>query len=103
MIKFSVYELEGIVGVFGCANGKGGDTADNKIVLSIYANIVHILMYASAGFFVCIGWKLAGQPFGLGATVPGAIACAIALVAVSLATYKRSPAPFLNPYEKKAA
>ena len=62
-----------------------------------------IISGMAAGFFVCIGWKLAGQPFGLGATVPGAIACAIALVAVSLATYKRSPAPFLNPYEKKAA
>ena len=44
-----------------------------------------------AGFVVCVGWKLAGLPFGLGAAVPGAIACAIALVAVSLATYKKRP------------
>ena len=55
MIKFSVYELEGIVGVFGCANGKGGDTADNKIVLTIYANVVHGLMFALTSFFVCKG------------------------------------------------
>ncbi len=51
-----------------------------------------------AGFVVCVGWKLAGQPFGLGATVPGAIACGLALVLVSLATYKISPSPFLDPY-----
>ena len=49
-----------------------------------------------SGFSVCIGWKLAGLPFGLGATVPGAIACAIALVGVSLATYKRQPSDFLE-------
>ena len=36
-----------------------------------------------AGFTVCVGWKLAGVPFGLGPTVPGAIACAAALVGVS--------------------
>ena len=45
--------------------------------------------------------KLAGLPFGLGATVPGAIACAAALVIVSLATYKKSPSPFLDPYTAK--
>ena len=50
-----------------------------------------------AGFTVTIVWKLIGQPFGLGATVPGAIACALALVCVSLATYKKTPAPFLDP------
>ncbi len=49
-----------------------------------------------AGFVVCVGWKMAGQPFGLGSTVPGAIACGIAVVAVSLATYKKSPAVFLD-------
>ena len=40
---------------------------------------------------------------GLGATVPGAIACALALVLVSLATYKKAPTPFLNPYAKQKA
>ena len=50
-----------------------------------------------SGFVVCVGWKLAGLPFGLGAAVPGAIACAIALVGVSLATYKKSPSVFLDP------
>ena len=49
----------------------------------------------AAGFIVCVGWKLAGLPFGLGAAVPGAVACAIALVAVSLATYKKHPSVFL--------
>ncbi|MBQ6402318.1 MAG: sodium:solute symporter family protein [Oscillospiraceae bacterium] len=48
-----------------------------------------------AGFVVCVGWKLAGLPFGLGAAVPGAIACAIALVCVSLATYQKHPSVFL--------
>lgn len=49
-----------------------------------------------AGFVVCVGWKLAGAPFGLGATVPGAVACAIALVGVSLATYRKHPSVFLE-------
>ena len=61
------------------------------------ATTAGILSGMIAGFTVCIGWKLAGLPFGLGATVPGAIACAAALVIVSLATYKKSPSPFLDP------
>ena len=55
-----------------------------------------------AGFTVCVGWKLAGVPFGLGPTVPGAIACAAALVGVSLATYRKAPTPFLDPYQNAA-
>ena len=55
-----------------------------------------------AGFTVCVGWKLAGVPFGLGPTVPGAIACAAALVGVSLATYRKAPTPFLDPYQNTA-
>ena len=55
-----------------------------------------------AGFTVCVGWKLAGVPFGLGPTVPGAIACAAALVGVSLATYRKTPTPFLDPYQNAA-
>lgn len=62
------------------------------------ATTAGILSGMIAGFSVCVGWKLAGQPFGLGATVPGAIACAAALVIVSLATYGRHPSPFLDPY-----
>lgn len=50
----------------------------------------------AAGFSVCIGWKLAGEPFGLGSAVPGTIACGAALVLVSLATYKRHPSVFLD-------
>lgn len=49
-----------------------------------------------AGFVVCVGWKLAGVPFGLGPTVPGTIACGVALVTVSLATYQKSPSVFLE-------
>ena len=62
------------------------------------ATTAGILSGMVVGFTVCIGWKLAGQPLGLGATVPGALACAAALVIVSFATYKRSPTPFLNPH-----
>lgn len=50
----------------------------------------------AAGFVVCVGWKLAGQPFGLGAAVPGAAACLIALVSVSLMTYKQHPSAILE-------
>ena len=67
------------------------------------ATTAGILSGMAAGFVVCIGWKLAGLPFGLGATVPGAIACAAALVIVSLATCKRAPTPFLDPYASKNA
>ncbi len=49
-----------------------------------------------AGFVVCIAWKQMGLPFGLGAAVPGAIACAAALVAVSLATCRKHPSKFLE-------
>ena len=62
-----------------------------------------ILSGMAAGFSVTIFWKLIGLPFGIGATVPGAIACALALVLVSLATYKKAPTPFLNPYAKQKA
>lgn len=56
-----------------------------------------IIAAMAAGFVVCVGWKLAGVPFGIGAPVPGAIACGLALVIVSLATYKKSPSTFLDP------
>lgn len=49
-----------------------------------------------AGFVVCVGWKLAGTPLGLGPTVPGTIACGIAMVSVSLATYKKEASVFLK-------
>jgi len=49
-----------------------------------------------SGFVVCVGWKLIGQPFGLGAAVPGTIARGIALLTVSLATGKRHPSVFLS-------
>ena len=58
-----------------------------------------ILAAIASGFFVCIGWKMLGQPLGLGAAVPGTIACAIALIVVSLLTYKKSPSVYLDPEE----
>lgn len=58
-----------------------------------------IIVAMVSGFTVCIAWKLLGQPFGLGAAVPGTIACAIALVTVSLATFQKHPAPFLSASE----
>lgn len=60
------------------------------------ATIAGILAGMIGGFVVTVGWKLAGQPFGLGATVPGTIVCAVLLVTVSLATCKRYPTPFLD-------
>lgn len=58
-----------------------------------------IIAGMASGFVVCVGWKLAGQPLGLGAAVPGTIACGIALVAVSLATYKKYPSVYLSTKE----
>ncbi|MFR7832605.1 MAG: sodium:solute symporter family protein [Blautia wexlerae] len=59
-----------------------------------------ILAGMGAGFSVTIVWKLLGQPFGLGATVPGAIACALALALVSLGDLQNTPAPSWTPAEK---
>lgn len=49
-----------------------------------------------SGFVVCVGWRLAGEPLGLGSAVPGTIACAIALISVSLLTYRTHPSMFLE-------
>ena len=43
------------------------------------------------GFAMCAAWKIVGNPFGLGGTLPGALVCAALLVTVSLATYKKHP------------
>lgn len=50
-----------------------------------------ILSGMIAGFVTCVGWKLLGEPLNLGATIIGVVCCGIALVAVSLATYKTHP------------
>lgn len=55
-----------------------------------------------SGFAVCVGWKLLGQPFGLGAAVPGTAACVVALVSVSLATCKKHPSTVLDLSPHKA-
>lgn len=55
-----------------------------------------ILAAMLSGFSVCVGWKRMGQPFGLGAAVPGTAACAVALVTVSLLTCKKTPSRFLD-------
>ena len=47
-----------------------------------------------------MGWKLAGVPFGLGSAVPGAIACGIALVVVSLLTCKKHPSVYLKAHKE---
>ena len=78
---------------------KGNVSQLTKILFPV---VVTIIAGMVAGFTVCVGWKLAGVPFGLGPTVPGAIACAAALVGVSLATYRKAPTPFLDPYQNTA-
>lgn len=55
-----------------------------------------IIAGMAAGFTVCVGWKLLGEPFGLGSAVPGTLACGAALAVVSLATCKRRPSVFLE-------
>lgn len=60
-----------------------------------------ILAALIGGFAVCVGWKLAGLPFGIGAAVPGAIACGVLLVVVSLITYKKHPSVFLEVQKVK--
>ncbi|MCD8123152.1 MAG: hypothetical protein LUE65_13175 [Clostridiales bacterium] len=55
-----------------------------------------ILAGMICGFVVCVGWKLVGLPFGIGATVPGTIACAVGLVSVSFATCRKYPSEFLS-------
>ncbi len=49
-----------------------------------------------------VWWRVSRVQLGLGPTVPGAIACAAALVGVSLATYRKAPTPFLDPYQNTA-
>ena len=43
------------------------------------------------GFVTCAVWRALGSPFGIGGTLPGAAVCLILMVAVSLATYQKSP------------
>ena len=49
-----------------------------------------------SGFVVCVGWRLMGQPFGLGAALPGTVTCTVALTFVSLATCKKQPSIYLE-------
>lgn len=49
-----------------------------------------------AGLVTSIAWKIAGEPLGLSATVLGIICCGVALVAVSLLTYKKHPTRFVE-------
>lgn len=74
-----------------------GGTSGVRRALLEKATKAGVLSGMAAGFTVTIAWKLLGQPFGLGATVPGAIACALALVLVSLATCKKHPSVYLDP------
>ena len=60
-----------------------------------------ILAGMLGGLVVSIGWKVAGEPFGLGSTVPGTIVCGILLVTVSLLTYQKHPSIFLEVKKDK--
>ncbi len=55
-----------------------------------------ILCGMVGGFAMTAIWDLLGCPWGLGATVPGAVMCGVLLVAVSLATYKKHPSRILE-------
>ena len=44
-----------------------------------------------SGLFGERGWKLLGEPLGMGSTIVGVIACGAALAAVSLATWEKHP------------
>lgn len=48
------------------------------------------------GFITCLVWTVAGLPFGIGAALPGIIVCTALLLIVSLATYEKNPAEFLD-------
>ena len=50
-----------------------------------------ILAGMTAGFLGSVGWKLLGEPLGMGSTIVGVIACGAALAAVSLATWEKHP------------
>ena len=67
----------------------GEITTLDLVIVGLY--LVAMIAGMIAGFVVCVGWKLEGLPFGLGAAVPGAIA----LGCVSLATYQKHPSVFL--------
>ena len=50
-----------------------------------------ILAGMISGFAASVIWKMLGEPLNLGSTIVGVIFCAVALVAVSLATCKSHP------------
>lgn len=54
------------------------------------------------GFTVSIVWTLLDSPFDISATLAGVVACGVALVGVSLATYKKYPSRFAAPDPKPA-
>ena len=55
-----------------------------------------ILSGILGGLVVTVAWNLLGTPFGLGATVPGAVVSGLLLVIVSLATCKKHPSKVLT-------
>lgn len=55
------------------------------------ATIVGMLAGMDAGFAMSIVWNTLGSPFGVGATIVGVAANAVALVLISLITYKKYP------------
>lgn len=55
------------------------------------ATTAGILAGMLTGLITSVGWKLLGQPLNLGSTIVGVVCCGVALVAVSLATYRKHP------------
>ena len=60
-------------------------------IINVLIIILSVAVIALAVLQLLGIWKALGCPFGLGATMPGALVCLILLVTVSLATYKKSP------------
>ena len=50
-----------------------------------------ILSGMLSGLVSSIVWKMLGEPFNVGSTIVGVLCCGVALVMVSLATYKKYP------------
>ncbi len=59
-----------------------------------------IIAAVMSGFIVSIVWKILNAPLGIAESLAGGIACAIALVVVSLATYGKKPYPILSVSKK---
>ena len=55
-----------------------------------------------AGFTVCVGWKLAGVPFGLGLRSPAPLPALLHWLESVWLPIGRHRTPFLDPYQNTA-